>query len=186
MCYTRGVSFSSRGAWIFALLSAVSPGLVWAQPSALKNFKTFSSAAGRFSVLMPGAPKAQVASQGLLKLHSFVSTSAGEVYFASYINLREGRTTPSSLESATPQRVIGLFAQGTTHNGHPVEQHTLTNQGYAARMMVYDTPKGQHAMTLLVYAKPFLYEVTTATRKQAGFKSRARAFFNSFRIIKSQ
>lgn len=159
---------------------------MWAQPAALKGFKTFSAAAGRFSVLLPGTPKSQVSSEGQLKLHSFLGTSAGDVYMAAYINLREGRTTPGSLESATPQRVIGLFANGFLQNGHPGEQHNLTNQGFPARMMVYDTPKGQRAMTLLVYARPFLYQVTTSTRKQAGFKSKANAFFNSFRILKSQ
>lgn len=153
----------------------------------LKGWKPFSSKVGGFSALFPATPRTMDRSQGKFKVHAIFHAIPGGAYMVTYSDMRESGFTKSQIQSFSPQGMLDSNRKGLLigSRGTLVSEKRLNWQGFPARDVVYDIPQlGVSSRCLLIFARPFLYQVMTIAPKKPGSTSTptVRAFLDSFQI----
>lgn len=164
----------------------------------VSGWKEFSSAAGQFTVSLPGTPKADIATVGTpfgsLKSHFFVLETGTFLYYVSYVDLPGGPETPEENKEALDESRDRALA-----NHRLISENDITLDGIAGRELLVDR-NGLILKGRFFYAKQRLYHVILtaptnvvfregkpsphAKDRTDLFEKTSAKFFDSFKLTK--
>lgn len=164
----------------------------------VSGWKEFSSAAGQFTVSLPGTPKADIATVGTpfgsLKSHFFVLETGTFLYYVSYVDLPAGPETPEENKEALDESRDRALA-----NHRLISENDITLDGIAGRELLVDR-NGLILKGRFFYAKQRLYHVILtaptnvvfregkpsphAKDRTDLFEKTSAKFFDSFKLTK--
>jgi hypothetical protein len=149
----------------------------------LAPFQEFRSDEGRFTVLMPGKPKAQnqnmdspVGKIDLVMYMAGSGTAGCAVAYADY---------PAQLVNSTdPQKLLDGSRNGAVKNvnGKLVSETSVSFNGLPARDVVIEMPGKAFITARFILASPRFYELMFIAPKDKGHEQDIAKFFDSFKI----
>lgn len=146
-------------------------------------WQEFSHAAGKFTVLMPAAPKEQQQAvqtvAGPIAMHMFFYEFKGgqSMYGVIYSDY------PASVANADPQKVLDGGRDGAVAEmkGRLLQEQNITIQGHPGRELHIEIPQGMvKARIYLVGVR--LYQILSVSTKEMISPEDTEKFFSSFRL----
>ena len=122
------------------------------------GWKEFSSAEGQFTVLLPGTPKADIATVGTpvgpLKSRFFVLETGTFLYYVSYVDLPEGPQTSEENKAALDKSRDRALAKHVL-----ISEKDITLDGIVGRELLVERDTGLILKGRFFYARQRLYHV---------------------------
>ena len=147
------------------------------------QFKEFSSAEGRFKVLMPGAPKEQAQAAGPITMKNFMIEEKDGAYMASFAELPIAANEPDAM---TQQRLDGSRDGALRNTNAKLKKESkITLAGkYPGREIEADLPGGKGIVRARVWiVNQRLYMVQVIGTAAWASSNDANKFLDSFTLI---
>jgi hypothetical protein len=163
------------------LCLAVSPAASSSEPPP-PGWREFALPAGRFSVLMPGAPKTT---------RRTIRTEIGDVAATRYTTTDAANVTydvllndypKAGIARANPHKLLDSVRDGLVYQtkGRVVSEKPITLANFPGRDQVIVGANGTHYRVRLVWAGTRLYQIMAVTPGEP--RPESNIFFDSFRI----
>jgi hypothetical protein len=149
----------------------------------LAQFKEFRSDEGRFTVLMPGKPKAQNQTMdtpvGKVDMVMYMASSGKAGCAVAYADYPE-----QLINSTDPQKTLDGARNGAIKNvsGRLVSETSISFHGLPARDVRIEIPNKAFVTARFILASPRFYELMLIAPTDKGHEQDISQFFNSFTI----